>query len=416
MGFSKSAVFVATTVAATLISGAAQASAAPELPGADTELRAELTEALAEGGTRFVPLSPTRVLDTRNGTGVPAAGPVGPAGSIEVSVAGKVPADAVAVALNVTGTGGTANTYITVWPSGLERPLASNVNLAPGETRPNGAVTEIGLDGFVSLYNNAGKTHLIADLAGYYTESTIDTAAYSTVEPVRIRDTRNVGGAVPAGQSIEIDFSAKVPASATAVTINLTGVGATQGTFVTAWPTGTDRPTASSLNLSSAAATPNQAIVALGADRKISLFNNAGSTHLIVDLVGYYSPESPYHFYPVEPWRNMDTRPGGGLDGGYYGNLPYTNLPAEIVAFTYNVTGTNTTANTFVTVWPAGIDLPTVSNLNLAPGQTSANMATVGVGYEDGERAVSFYNNAGYVDLIVDVSGVFATPPPPPAS
>lgn len=416
MGFSKSAVIVATTVAATLITGAAQASAAPEVPATvDAALQAELTEAMAEGGTRFVPLSPTRVLDTRTGAGVP----VGPASSVDVSMVGKVPADAVAVALNVTGTGGTANTYITVWPTGVERPLASNVNLAPGETRPNGVVTEIGLDGFVSLYNNAGKTHLIADLAGYYTESTTNTAAYSTLAPNRVRDTRNSGGAVQAGQSIEIDFSAKVPASATAVTINLTGVGATQNTFVTAWPTGTDRPTASSLNLSSAAATPNQVIVALGADRKVSLFNNAGSTHLIVDIVGFYSTDSLYLFYPFTPFRDYDTRINNdGFYDGESGNLLYPELPTNIAAFTYNLTGTNITANTFLTAWPAGLARPTASNLNLAPGQTSANMATIGVGYDsaEGAHAVSFYNNAGHLDLIVDISGFFATPPPPPAS
>ena len=58
------------------------------------------------GGSRFVPLGPVRVLDTRTGVGAPV-GKVPAGGSIDVQIAGAggVPASGVsAVALNVTAT------------------------------------------------------------------------------------------------------------------------------------------------------------------------------------------------------------------------------------------------------------------------------------------------------------------------
>ncbi|MBC6446837.1 hypothetical protein [Actinokineospora xionganensis] len=410
MGHSKSVLAVATAiVGATLVSGATASAVAPR-PAAPSELQMGVAAAVAEGGTRFVSMPPQRVLDTRNATGVPGTSPVGPGGEIAVSLDGKVPADAVAVVLNVTGTAPTSNTYVTVWATGVARPTSSNLNLAPGQTRPNAVISEIGLDGKISFFNNAGTTHLIADLAGYYTKSTTGSSPYTTVAPVRVIDTRTAVGAIPGGQSITVDFTGKVADSATAVTLNLTGVDASQDTFITAWPTGAARPTASSLNLAPGEATPNQVTVALSADRKASFFNNAGTAHLIVDLAGFYSPASTLLFYPFGPIRSYDTRAmNDGLESGQFLTLIYDHLPMDVKAMAYNVTATNVNANTFVTVWPAGLARPTASNLNLAPGQTAPNMATVGVGVDPRHNVpgVSFYDNSGHVDLVVDISGFF---------
>jgi hypothetical protein len=48
------------------------------------------------------------------------------------------------------------------------RPLASNLDFAPGETIPNLVVVPVGADGKIDLYNSLGTVNLIADLAGYY--------------------------------------------------------------------------------------------------------------------------------------------------------------------------------------------------------------------------------------------------------
>jgi hypothetical protein len=63
----------------------------------------------------------------------------------------------------------TTGTHITVWPGGVAMPEASNLNLPAGDVRPNQVVVKIGTAGTINLLNNAGATHLIADVVGYFT-------------------------------------------------------------------------------------------------------------------------------------------------------------------------------------------------------------------------------------------------------
>jgi len=119
--------------------------------------------------TSVVPVEPYRILDTRNAIGTPGTSPVGPGATIDVQIAGvgPVPADAVGVVLNITGTLTTAATYITAWPTGTPMPTASVLNLTPGIDAPNGVTALLGDGGRLSLFNFTGSTHLIADVAGY---------------------------------------------------------------------------------------------------------------------------------------------------------------------------------------------------------------------------------------------------------
>ena len=70
--------------------------------------------------------------------------------------------------LNVTATEPTALSFLTAWPAGEARPLASNLNYGPGQTVPNLVVVKVGAGGVVNLYNSSGSTHVVADLAGWY--------------------------------------------------------------------------------------------------------------------------------------------------------------------------------------------------------------------------------------------------------
>lgn len=117
----------------------------------------------------FAPLSPFRVWDSRVGPG--PVGRIGPAGVRNVTVTGLggVPATGVtAVVLNVTAVAPSAGTFVTVWPSGENRPNASNLNIPPGDTRPNLVIVKVGAGGQVNFYNDAGTVDLIADVAGWY--------------------------------------------------------------------------------------------------------------------------------------------------------------------------------------------------------------------------------------------------------
>jgi hypothetical protein len=72
-----------------------------------------------------------------------------------------------AVVLNVTVVEPEAHGFLTLYPSGATRPLASDLNYAPNETRANLAVVAVGSGGRVSVFTPVG-THLIFDVAGWY--------------------------------------------------------------------------------------------------------------------------------------------------------------------------------------------------------------------------------------------------------
>ncbi len=116
----------------------------------------------------IVTINPVRILDTRSGLGAPAA-PVGAGQTIDLAVAGVggVPANATGVVANVTVTGGTAGSFITVWPTGEARPTASSLNVTPGLDLPNEITVALGVGGKISLFNNGGTVNLVADVTGY---------------------------------------------------------------------------------------------------------------------------------------------------------------------------------------------------------------------------------------------------------
>jgi alpha-tubulin suppressor-like RCC1 family protein len=367
---------------------------------------ADVTAAATSAGSSYTPVTPVRVLDTRNGIGVPA-GPLGTQDVITLDLSDRVPADVTAVVLNVTGVTPTNGTYITVWPAGTPRTIASSLNVSAGEIRAN-AVTVSLSGGAVHVYNNFGTTNVLADLAGYYAPAT--GSRFTSMSPTRVLDTRNSGGALGAGGTRTINLSGRVPTTATAVTFNLTGTGATTGTFVTAWPTGQTRPNASTLNLVRGATTPNLVTVALGTNRTVTVYNNSGSTHLVADLAGYYATDRGHSFYQLTPARVIDTRPGDPLPGGWIATIDLSpDLPPAASTVVGNLTGTNVqTSGTYLTAFPTGTTRPNASNLNLMAGQTWANSITVALGPG---RQLDVFNLSGNVDFLLDIAGYFAPPP-----
>ena len=124
-------------------------------------------------GSSYVPLTPSRVLDTRDGTGSVKA-PLGAREqrSVQVAGVGGVPSSGVgAVVLNVTAVNATRTGYVTVWPAGVERPLASTLNPEPGMVLANEIVAKVGSDGRVEVYNRNGTVDLIFDVVGYLPSS-----------------------------------------------------------------------------------------------------------------------------------------------------------------------------------------------------------------------------------------------------
>src|SRR4051794_4597980 len=162
-----------------LVLAGTQLAGAADRPSAGPA-RATLTPAATGGGEVFVAVNPIRVLDTRATStgpiGVDTAGKIPAGQQIDLPLtspaphraSAPVPAGAVSAVLNVTvDEDAAAKAFITVWPTGEPRPLASANNAEPGLVTPNLTFAKLGTDGKVSFYNSAGATNLAVDLVGY---------------------------------------------------------------------------------------------------------------------------------------------------------------------------------------------------------------------------------------------------------
>jgi uncharacterized protein YkwD len=118
-------------------------------------------------GAGYHPLTPSRILDTRDGSGAIAPAAVR---ELQVSGQGGVPAAGVsAVVTNVALTGPTAHGHLTIYPAGESVPGASNLNFRPAQTVANLVSAKLGAGGRVGIFNaSAGSTHVIADVAGWF--------------------------------------------------------------------------------------------------------------------------------------------------------------------------------------------------------------------------------------------------------
>jgi outer membrane protein assembly factor BamB len=370
-------------------------------------------------GLPYHPVVPARILDTRAAVGAPAA-KVGPGATLPLQVTGQggVPATGVsAVVLNVTVTEPTAGSFLTAWPAGQTRPLASNLNYSAGQTVPNLVTVKVGENGRVDLYNNSGSTHVVADIAGWFGKDPLldGGARFNALPPARIFDTRAGSGKVGPGGTLDVQVTGRgeVPVSGvSAVVLNVTVTEPTAASFLTAWPAGEPRPLASNLNFSVGQTVPNLVMVKLGDGGKVSLFNNVGSTHVVVDVAGWYGvdPSPGSGFVALPPSRVLDTRAGAGtpLAPGATLALQVTGrggVPAAgVSAVVLNVTVTEPSAGSFLTAWPGGEVRPVASNLNFVAGQTVPNLVVVKVG---ATGQVDLFNNRGTTHVVVDVAGWF---------
>jgi uncharacterized protein (DUF1501 family) len=367
----------------------------------------------------FVPLAPVRVFDTRDGGGELA--PLGPSEWYSFSFKDRfgVPADAVAVALNLTTVGATAPSFITVWPAGDTRPFTANLNPVPGLAVPNLVVARLSTGGAISLYNNSGRVDLIGDLVGYFKPSS--TTRLQPLTPARLLDTRDgTGVAAPGtlgqGKSIDLLVAGRggVSSDASAVALNITVTEPTASSYLTVWPTGSPMPLAASINMEPGQTVPNLVIAQVGAGGKVSIFNFAGSTHVVADVLGSFGPSGSSRYVAFAPVRVLDTRDGTGAPVAPVGQTPLVlklagvkGIPSSGVgAVLLNVTMVRPTATTYLTVYPSGTDRPLAANLYATPGQVVPNMVLGALG---ADGSVTVFNFAGTTDLVADVMGYFAT-------
>ncbi len=404
-------------------------------------------------GLQYYPLPrPIRLLDTRpestacNTPGAPLAND----GVFTLQAQGgceglTIPASAKAIVGNATVVNvhpGSQSGWITLYPSDAAQPNVSNLNYTPNQITPNAITVGLGTDGKFKIYSRTA-THFIVDITGYYAPpGTGGLYFHPLPRPLRVLDTRpnqvacDAPGAPLAADASRTQLARRtcdsitIPANAQAVVGNATVVNALPGSsdgWITFYPSDAALPPVSNLNYVSGQITPNKFTVGLGGNGSFNIYSRT-STHFIVDIVGYFSPDATdtngqgLLYYGLDhPIRLLDTRqsvtacdaPGAALSADASRTQQASRscdgvtIPASARAVVGNATVVNVlpgSSSGWITLYPDGAALPNASNLNYVAGQITPNSFIVGLG---ASGAFKIYARTS-THFIVDLSGYFA--------
>jgi hypothetical protein len=357
----------------------------------------------ADAATEMI--APTRVLDTRNGTGAPRgrldAGETLTLRIPQVSVSG-----ATAVFLNLTTTDAAIPGFVTAWPCDQPRPATSVVNFEPGRSVPNMVVLAYTSAGV--CFAASSSVHLVADLTAVTSGGDV-----TGVAPQRLLDTRT-GTSLRANTERRVRFAGSpgVPSGATAAVVNVTAVLPSADGFLVVKPCGSDT-NASTVNYRRGEVVAHLTFVALsGGDLCVV---SSAPTDVIVDSFGYMQGGSVRSLTPA---RLLDTRIGfGGRDGrlgsGQTTEVQVTgrgNVPDGAEGATVNVVAVDGQGDGYLTLWPCGSPAPLASTINTWPGITRSNQATIKLSSNGKLCITAFASNRSGVHVVLDVVGYVAGP------
>jgi hypothetical protein len=349
------------------------------------------------------------------------------------------PSTAAGPSVKVTYTTPTANPLtVETWStfSNTSDSATCTLNFGDGASVGGGLCDEV-----MHTYAKPGTytmTAKVTDASGQSgTSSTkvIVSPVFVPTAPTRLLDTRGGLGAkkarVATGGVVRLRVNGAAGIStATSATLNLTVVGAAGTGFVTAYPDGTKRPTASNVNYVKGQTVANLVDIPVPADGLVDFYVSKGPVDLVADVEGYRtaypngkgtvlsdSRSEWGQFFKILDTRDKNYTPVVGKIGAgktvtfdarvdpvtYNPTFGYgTNAEAAIL----DVTETNATASSYVTAYQAGTTRPTASALNFAAGETRAATVVVPV---DSTGKVTLYNHAGSVNLTVSVEGYYVT-------
>jgi hypothetical protein len=189
--------------------------------------------------------------------------------------------DTVARTVEASVAGGVHGTF------GLYQFTASSRLASAGGTTPSG--------GTLSLTLPPRSATLAVGALG--TGTPPPAASYYTLTPCRVFDTRDptgpFGGPALAAQtqrSFTLAGRCGIPASATAISVNVSAMAATMTGHVVLFPGGSYPPSTATLNYTAGKTRANNAIVGLGTGAVLLVRSNqaSGSVHLILDVNGYF--------------------------------------------------------------------------------------------------------------------------------
>jgi len=413
----------------------------------------------ATSGSSYTAITPCRLADTRQNSGLQGQGNTLTAGhTLNVMVAGNCNVPdfntwsyhaITAVVVNITAINPTSNGWLKAFAYGQPAPATSTVNFLAGETIANEATITVGADitgenGSISINNFTGSTDVAVDVQGYYHANPSEySSSFYSITPERVLDTRVLSGQQGQGETIQagtqisfypgtrsfLPWATPVPIDATAVVLNVTATNTTAPGYLTLWATGSAKPDVSNVNWPSAGTTiPNRVIVPIDPlTGMVTIYSNV-TTDVVVDLNGYFARGTSEDnvtgslYYPlVTSQRIVDTRAFSGYQGGNqplgpgasrvfsvpadtFGAGPHAPSPWNAVDI--NTTVTDATAPSFLTVWPGGVSpMPLASDNNWVAGSIISNGDLVGTG---SLSELNVYNHAGNVDVVIDLFGYFA--------
>ncbi|HET9654287.1 MAG TPA: hypothetical protein VFP72_02960, partial [Kineosporiaceae bacterium] len=292
-------------VCAVLVAGVLEVVAAPVVAP-----RAAAATAPAAG--EFVPLTQTRIVDTRIHQGL--SGPVvaGNVYSFQVTGQGGVLSDVgqvAAVVMTITAVNPGADMALEVWAEGTPAPPLTNLIANQGQTVANSIITKVGSTGKASVLASASSTDFLVDVEGYYTSASAATGA-ATFVPLtlgRVYDSRTGAGPLAQGETrtIPVLGHAGVPSSGvSAVVLNVISDHATAPTWFAVWPGGPRPDPSSVLNVNNGYTTAAMVQVGVAADGTVSVYNALGTSDVVVDVEGYYLPptaDAANYYTPITP-------------------------------------------------------------------------------------------------------------------
>jgi hypothetical protein len=241
----------------------------------------------------FYPLTPCRVADTRNSTGL-LGGPGLTAKTTRTFPIAQsscnVPPNAQAYSLNFAAIPKGPLGYLTAWPTGKPQPLVASLNALTGTVTANAVVVPAGTGQAVDVFTT-NDTDLVIDINGYFAPQGPGGLALYAMTPCRVWDSRQPQGTPPFTTTVNVDVLSSpcgVPNTAQAFVFNATVVPPGLLGFITMWPEGEPKPLVATLNALDGAITNNMAIVPT-TNGSISVFPS-NPTHLVLDIFGFFAP------------------------------------------------------------------------------------------------------------------------------
>ena len=250
--------------------------------------------------------------------------------------------------------------------------------------------------------------------------------------PFRICDTRSgtltecSGKTMTSGQTLPVSIVGQtsqsglaVPSGAVSVVVNVTATNTTSTGYFTLFGMGAQMPAVSNLNWTGSGTTvANMSMIPL-VSGGIDAYLFGGSADLIIDVEGWYLPISSSGgslYNPISPQRVCDTRLGNStpcsghtLQNGQVLTVQVAGIggvPSNASAVAINVTTINQSGWSYITVYPSGSSLPTVSNQNfqgnqIRPARVIATLSSSDPGH------INIYYYGGSADVIVDLNGYY---------